>query len=152
MEISDKLCDAIQVAYLVHHAQKDKAGFDYAFHALRVGLGLLPDNDAAIVGVLHDAIEDFPFIRRAEFFRKNIRELHGDRIADAIDLLTHDKSVSYDDYILTLKSNPLARKVKLADLRDNLREDRLDAARKNGFDVDSHRAKYEAAVKVLEAK
>ena len=35
---------------------------------------------------------------------------------DAVALLTHDDSISYIDYIEAIKANPIAVKVKLADL------------------------------------
>ena len=38
---------------------------------------------------------------------------------EALRLLTHEKSVPYMDYIAALKGNPIARKVKLADLAHN---------------------------------
>ena len=47
-------------------------------------------------------------------------------ICDALLLLTHDDAVPYMDYVRNLKDNPLARKVKLADLRHNSQITRLD--------------------------
>ena len=38
---------------------------------------------------------------------------------EALRLLTHEESVPYMDYIAALKGNPIARKVKLADLAHN---------------------------------
>jgi hypothetical protein len=40
-------------------------------------------------------------------------------VLDALKLLTHQDGVDYLQYITELKKNPLAAKVKLADLRHN---------------------------------
>ena len=42
-------------------------------------------------------------------------------------LLTHDKTVDYFEYLAAIRTNPIARKVKLADLEDNLNILRLPA-------------------------
>ena len=49
----------------------------------------------------------------------------GDEIADAVDILTHDKNVPYEDYIETITTNLIAVRVKLADLKHNMRLDRI---------------------------
>jgi hypothetical protein len=43
-----------------------------------------------------------------------------EEVLAAIDCLTKHEGESYDEFILRASSNPLARKVKLADLEDNL--------------------------------
>ena len=45
---------------------------------------------------------------------------------EALALLTHDDQVPYMDYVRTLRSNPIARAVKLADLKHNSDLSRLD--------------------------
>jgi len=45
---------------------------------------------------------------------------------EALMLLTHDAAVPYLDYVRNLKDNPIARKVKLADLHHNSQISRLD--------------------------
>lgn len=65
---------------------------------------------------------------------------------EALKTLTHDKSVPYFDYIDKIKKNPLARKVKLSDLKDNMNLKRLKEITKK----DRERfAKYEKARKIL---
>lgn len=65
---------------------------------------------------------------------------------EALKTLTHDKSVHYFDYIDKIKKNPLARKVKLSDLKDNMNLKRL----KEITEKDRERfAKYEKARKIL---
>ena len=59
---------------------------------------------------------------RQRCFNKNIR--------DAIRLLTHDNYVKYLDYVLIIKDNEIARKVKPADLRHNTDINRLSQLEK----------------------
>lgn len=61
--------------------------------------------------------------------------------------MTHDPSVPYPDYVARLKPNPIARRVKLADLRHNSDLTRLDRVREE----DLRRVrKYAAAIRLLE--
>ena len=65
---------------------------------------------------------------------------------EALKTLTHDKSVPYFNYIDKIKKNPLARKVKLSDLKDNMNLKRL----KEITEKDRERfAKYEKERKIL---
>lgn len=48
---------------------------------------------------------------------------------EAVRLLTKDEAKSYDAYIERIRSNPVARRVKLADLEDNLNVMRLKEVR-----------------------
>jgi hypothetical protein len=67
----------------------------------------------------HDVIEDTSVtaedLRRAGFAEK---------IVAAVECVTHAKNESYADYVVRCKANPIARQVKLADLKDNSRLDR----------------------------
>ena len=67
-----------------------------------------------IVGYLHDTVED------TEVTIPEIREIFGDRVADAVALMTHADGVPYMDYVKEIGKNPLARKVKMADLTHNM--------------------------------
>ena len=42
---------AINLAGVAHNKQLDKAGEPYLWHVLRVGIGLLPDVDACLLGI-----------------------------------------------------------------------------------------------------
>jgi hypothetical protein len=42
-----------------------------------------------------------------------------EEVIAALKLLTHDDDTPYFDYVRAIKSNPIARKVKLADLNHN---------------------------------
>ena len=132
----------LEFANRCHAGQFDKAGEPYIWHVTRVGASLLPDLYAAIVGLLHDTLEDVDCVVVTEHF-KHIRN-HcveppaAELILDAIKLLTRQPDVPYETYIeiLAASGNQLAVKVKLADLRDNLDEDRLRRAYKFGVPIE----------------
>jgi len=71
-------------------------------------------DDAKIVALLHDVVEDTPV---------SLDEIAADGfsqdVLSALRLVTHDPKVSYEDYIHALAENPIAKEVKLADLEDN---------------------------------
>lgn len=111
---------AIQFAAKAHFGQKDKAGEPYILHPLRVMMKF--DSDLfRIVAILHDVAEDMNIPVGA------IRKLVSlsDQAAEAIDAITRRKDELYTDYIKRCGENPVARKVKIADLLDNFRLDRL---------------------------
>jgi (p)ppGpp synthase/HD superfamily hydrolase len=104
---------ALQIAVEAHAGQEDKSGLPYAFHPIRVMLRCQRD-DAKIAALLHDVVEDTPVS-----FEQLSKEGFSEDVLSAVRLLTHDSSVSYEDYIRNLSANPIAREVKLADLEDN---------------------------------
>lgn len=68
-------------------------------------------------------------------------------VCDVIGVMTHQKGVDYFDYIKIIKQNPLATKVKLADLKQNSNLSRLDKV----TDKDRERiAKYQKALEILQ--
>jgi (p)ppGpp synthase/HD superfamily hydrolase len=138
---------ALLIAKQAHHGQLDLAGQPYLWHLLRVGVSLLPDMDAAIAGLLHDVLEDDPV--SGNFIL--CRTFTGP-ILPAVRTLTRNKpSESYNDYIRRVALDPLAAKVKFADLADNLRPDRLAAvaAAKGQERADELRQRYIAALDYL---
>ena len=112
------LDEAILVAVKAHFGQRDTAGTPDILHPLR--LMFRQNSEAArIAAVLHDVVEDTPVtleqLRDAGF---------AEEIVAAVQLLTHDPMDTYDQYIAKLKTNPIARAVKRADLEDNMRLER----------------------------
>lgn len=112
---------AMILAYDAHHGQKDRTGVPYIFHPARVAAGFTNEAEACVAW-LHDVVEDTALtigdLRVAGF---------GAAVCDALQLLTHDKSVPYMDYVRAIRANPIARAVKLADLQDNMDGSRLEA-------------------------
>ena len=113
------LDDAIDLAIHAHKGQTDKQGLPYILHPLRV---MLKFNDplAQMVAVLHDTLEDTP-VTLGMLWLLN----YPSEVVDAVVAASRMKRVeNYTDYIERCRKNPLARRVKLADIEDNL--DRID--------------------------
>ena len=110
---------AARIAAVAHEHQVDKAGEAYILHPLRL-MARVQTNDERIVALLHDVVEDSDWTLdalRAEGFPS--------RIVDAIGRLTNREEESYDDFISRVLANPLAARVKLLDIEDNMDMTRL---------------------------
>ena len=147
--------EALRFATVAHAMQLDKGGELYICHCARVGVSLLPDVDAAVVGVLHDVLEDTAIqVSELELFLATLFPgIHPAACLLALCLLRHHKDDPYEEYIAALAKNPLARRVKLADLEDNLRMDRLRRALNEGTTLETLyflRRRYRRAQKVLQ--
>ena len=97
-----------------HRAQKDKFGRPSILHPLRVMQRVETDAEK-IVAVLHDVVADtnWTLARLAERgFPKHL--------LDALDCVTKRKGESYTALMRRCASHPIARRVKLADLEDNM--------------------------------
>jgi hypothetical protein len=118
------LDEAIRVAVDAHAGQFDKAGMPYILHPLRVMMTVeSPSLDSARkVAILHDVVED------SDWTLESLDAKHGLTAEEeaALRLLSHGDGDDYDAYVERLSSNPLARAVKIADLRDNLDVTRLE--------------------------
>lgn len=104
---------AHNIAKMAHFGQVDRAGVDYIKHPEAVASFVKTDEEKA-VAYLHDVIEDTSLTLldlKKEGFSKNIIE--------AVDILTKKKGQDYQSYLNLVKTNELARVVKLADLRHN---------------------------------
>ncbi|MFR5097378.1 MAG: GTP pyrophosphokinase [Clostridium perfringens] len=117
--LEKQLEQAIKLASIKHYGQKDKANKPYLFHLLHV-MNNLDDLNAKIVGVLHDILEDTD-ITRNDLLNYGFSE----EIVIAVEILTKPKNQKYMDYIENIKSNTIARKVKLIDLKHNIDLTRL---------------------------
>ena len=138
----ERIRRAFQTALEAHRGQVDKSGADYINHPLTVA-AQVSDVSAIIVALLHDTIEDTALT--LDELREKIT-LTDDETA-ALKLLTHDEKIPYLDYVAAIKSNALARRVKIADLRHNSDLSRI----KNPSPKDFARVeKYCAALKLLE--
>ena len=111
---------ALKICFQAHKDQLDKSGIPYVFHPFHVA-EQMEDENSTIVALLHDVIEDTPYTPddlKQEGF--------GDEILTALNLLTHKNGVPYQEYIKAIAKNPLALKVKIADLQHNSDISRLD--------------------------
>lgn len=110
---------AIQIAVNAHFGQIDKAGKPYILHPMRVMLSGTTQEEM-ICGILHDVVEDTPIT--LEDLQK---EGFSPDILQALKLLTRLEHTPYMEYIESISHNPLAIRVKLNDLKDNLNRDRI---------------------------
>ena len=135
--------NAIDLALRSHKGQKDKAGAPYILHPLRVMLSMKTDSERQ-VAVLHDVIEDgeiTPKILRSEGF--------SEEVCSAVVILTKKPGEDYYEYLNRVDENPIARKVKMADLNDNMNLDRI----KEPTQKDRERMeKYRKAMEFLKEK
>ena len=113
---------AIAIAAEAHAGQKDRGGAPYILHPIRLMIQMDSEN-VMMAAVLHDVVENS--VWTLDDLRK---EGFSNEVLNAVDCLTHrDKEgEDYWDYIQRAKSDPIAIKVKLADLEDNLNPDRLN--------------------------
>lgn len=113
--------DAFDLALQAHKNQVDKCGEPYFLHPMRIAAHFqeLNDADAAIVALLHDVVEE------TWVSLGFLEDRFPENIVDAVDALTRRKNETYRMYIKRLCSNELARKVKIADIEDNLSPMRL---------------------------
>lgn len=110
---------ALQLMYAAHHGQVDKAGVPYCFHPYEVASHCTSELSVC-VALLHDVVEDTP----TTFGRLSLE--FPPEVVQAVKLLTHEAGIPYMEYIKTVAQNPLAREVKIQDLRHNMRHDRVD--------------------------
>jgi (p)ppGpp synthase/HD superfamily hydrolase len=105
---------AIAVAAAAHMDQKADNGEPYILHALRVMMAQ-ESLETQILGVMHDMIE------RTNTSLNDIYSFgFDDDIVLALNAITRRDDEEYLLYVKRACSNPIARPVKIADLRDNL--------------------------------
>jgi (p)ppGpp synthase/HD superfamily hydrolase len=97
-----------------------------------------------IVGLLHDTLEDIPYVTK-----DLIKGIYGKKVADAIVAITKLKGEEYQTYLNRVKSNLIATKVKIEDLKHNMDITRL----LNTTEKDIERIiKYKDALSFLQTK
>ena len=132
---------ALKLCFEVHKEQIDKSGMPYVFHPFHLA-EQMKDEETTIVALLHDVVEDSD--RTVDDLRKMG---FSEAVLEAITRMTHDPAVPYMDYVAQIKTNPIAKAVKLADLRHNSDMSRLETI----TDYDWIRAeKYKKAIEMLE--
>ncbi len=129
---------AIDIADAAHRGQVDKTGEPYIEHCRRVA-DAVASRDEKIVAYLHDTLEkghgwSVERLDEAGFSK---------HVITAVDALTRRSGEKEEAFVRRAASNKLARPVKLADLKDNLRQ-----AREVGAPV----GRYEESLKLLQAE
>lgn len=132
---------ALKLCYEAHRDQLDKSGMPYVFHPFHLAEQMTTE-EATIVALLHDVVED------TSYTLEDLGKMGFEQtVIDALSLLTHDSAVEYMDYVRAIQQNPIARTVKLADLRHNSDLTRLEHVDAKALE---RREKYQKAITLLE--
>ena len=105
---------AIEIAARAHTGQVDKAGEPYILHPLRV-MSQVTGRHERMAAVLHDVVEDTSVTLeglRSQGFPEPVLE--------AIEALTKRDGETRIEAARRARANPIAREVKIADVRDNM--------------------------------
>ena len=132
---------ALKLCFEAHREQTDKSGMPYVFHPFHLAEQMKTE-ETTIVALLHDVVED------TEYTIDDLIRMGFDKaVTDAIALMTHAEGVDYMDYVRQIQKNPVAKAVKLADLRHNSDLSRLDFVDEKAL---RRREKYLKAIALLE--
>ena len=132
---------ALVLCFAAHKDQTDKSGIPYVFHPFHLAEQM--DSElTTVVALLHDVVED------SEYTLADLTDMgFPAEVTDAVALMTHAEGDPYLDYVSKIKENPIARKVKLADLQHNSDLSRLDRVDATAL---ARVEKYAAAIRLLE--
>lgn len=140
MIYTDNTEKAMKLAYEKHHGAVDKAGIPYIIHPILVA-EKMDDEDSTVVALLHDVIEDTDVT-----INDIIAMGFNNNVVNALKCMTHNPNVEYMDYIDNVSKNPIAKKVKLADINHNSDFSRI---RNNNKLAEKYKSKYELAKEKL---
>jgi len=133
---------SLEIALKAYSGQKDKAGRAYILHPLRIMSKVQTEEEMA-VALLHDVIEDSDY---------TADDLLGEgippNVVEAVLVLTRGDGESYVEFIDRVLKNPLATKIKIADIEDNINILRLDFVENKDLD---RVARYHRAWKKLQS-
>ena len=140
MFYSDLVKKAANTSFEAHQKKKDKGGYPYFMHPLTLALQF-DDEISVCVALLHDVVEDHA---KHGYTMEYLSKEFPNEVIEPLKLLTHDKGVPYLDYVKAIKNNPVARRVKLADLRHNTDITRNSGVKPSKYDL------YLEAIRILE--
>ena len=133
---------AFEVAFAAHAGQVDKSGAPYIAHVVRVASRVDRAEDQ-IVALLHDTVED------CDTTLDDIEAGFGPEIASAVDAITKRAHEPLEDYFARVRVDPIATRVKRADVADN--SDPVRMAQLGPEFQERLRAKYAKALALLDA-
>lgn len=108
------------IAAEAHQGQTDKNGMPYLHHVMRVAMRCRTVTEKTCA-LLHDVVEDTPWT-----FEQLLAEGFSAQVVQVVRCLTKTEGEEYAHYLARVKGNPLAVRVKLADLEDNMDISRLN--------------------------
>lgn len=145
----DIVAQAAAIAAQAHSCQLDKQGFPYIYHparvadAVRLAGGSL---EAQAAAWLHDVLEDTNY--DVEYMASYDIPVS---VTDAVNLLTHYPGVPNVEYWEKLKRDPIARMVKIHDMLDNRRPERMTVTpQQSQADIDRREAKYARGLRFMQ--
>ena len=136
---------AMKIAYAAHHGQLDYNGILYIFHPIHLA-EMMDDEISCTVALLHDVVED------TSVTMESLAQAFPAEVIAALKLLTHNDNTDYFDYVRQIKTNPIAVKVKLADLAHNSDQTRCVGSDLTEDKLAYWRSKYEKARSILTEK
>ena len=141
MIYTEQVNRALRLAYEAHQGQFDKSGVPYVFHPLHLA-EQMPDEESIVAALLHDVEED------TDYSLEDLKSMgFPPKALEAVALLTHTGEEPYLRYVARIKENPIAKRVKLADLRHNSDLSRIRQVTERDRD---RVEKYAAAIRLLE--
>ena len=133
---------ALRLCFDAHKEQTDKTGLPYVFHPFHLA-EQMTDEISTVCALLHDVVEDTSL---------TLTDLSGmgfpPSVTEVLALLTHDPSVPYFDYVAAIAAHPVAKQVKLADLRHNSDLSRMDEDKIDEWAL-KRTEKYKKAISML---
>lgn len=141
MIYTDQTKKALKLCFKAHKRQKDKSGMPYVFHPFHLA-EQMETEATTVTALLHDIVEDTRYT-----FRHLEKMGFSQDVISALKLLTHNDGSDYMEYVKRIKHNPIAKAVKLADLKHNSDITRLNEVTEKAL---KRREKYLEAIKLLE--
>ena len=133
---------AMTIAYEAHLGQLDYNDVPYIFHPYHLA-EQMDDEISCTVALLHDVVED------TDLTFADLEQIFPAQVVEIVQLLTHDEGIDYFDYIREIKTNPIATKVKLEDLKHNSDESRSIGSNLTQDQLLYWKTKYAKAKEIL---
>lgn len=145
-EVLDRnLLIAKEIAEIGHLNQMDKSNKPYIEHIYHVVDGVI-DKEAKIVAYLHDVLEETS-VNPEELIQKGIMP----RLVESVQRLTRTKETAeeekYFEYLIKIKTDPVAREVKISDLKHNMDPSRII---NTSLEDEKRLAKYRKGLELLQ--
>lgn len=133
---------ALRFAYEAHHGQLDYNGIPYIFHPVHLAEAM-DDEISCCAALLHDVVED------TAVTMEELEQEFPAEVISVLKLLTHEENVPYFDYVRAIKADPIAVKVKLADIAHNSDQTRCVGSRLTEEQLSYWKEKYAKAKAIL---
>lgn len=140
MIYTDLTKKAMRLCFEAHRNQVDKTGIPYVFHPIHLA-EQMTDELTTVCALLHDVVED------SDYTFADLEALgFPHRVIEVLTLLTHEDGVPYMEYVRKIATDPVAKRVKIADLKHNSDLSRLDTVDEKAL---ARVEKYAKAMKIL---